>query len=190
MHDAVGGGRKATMRINATFLLAVVVSASACDSSGAPSDAATDGCGQMCNGGAGGTAGAGGTTGAGGAGGGLGGAGGAGGTGGSALCGVRACTSGELCVHPSCGGAPPVCNPLPDGGQCPAGWIARSSCPFGGVQGPGCEAPPCTPPASYCLTPPAACGGNPSCACLPRDVCQGGGACSIISRGEVLCASA
>src|SRR6185436_21011034 len=35
---------------------------------------------------------------------GSGGAAGTGGTGGSALCGPRACTSGELCVHPSCGG--------------------------------------------------------------------------------------
>jgi len=165
MHDAAGGGPQATMRIKAMFLLAIVASASACDSSGVPSDAAADG--------------------------GRGGTGGGGGAGGSALCGARACTTGELCVHPSCGGAPPVCNPLPDGGECPAGWMARQSCTFGGgVAGPVCEAPPCTPPAAYCITPPAACGGNPSCACLPRDVCQGGGACSIISGGEVLCVSA
>jgi len=143
-----------------------------------------DGSGGVADGGRGGSGG--GVAGA--AGGGRGGSGGVGGGGGAALCGTRACTSSELCVRPSCGGAPPPCNPLPDGGQCPSGWIMRAFCASTG--GPGCEAAPCTPPDSYCITLAATCGATPSCSCLPANVCQGGGACSIISRGEVLCASA
>jgi hypothetical protein len=125
--------------------------------------------------------------GASGAGGGGGSGGGSGGTGGSALCGARACTSSELCVHPSCGGSGPICTLLPDGGQCPSGWTMRASCPF--AAGPGCEAPPCTPPDPYCITPPASCGATPTCACLPSDVCLSSG-CGLISGGQVLCVSA
>jgi hypothetical protein len=163
--------------------IAICLLSWACSGSSAPSDGSTDaGAGGDASGGRGGD-GAGGT-----AAGGRGGSGGASGGGGSALCGARACTSGELCVHPSCGGAPLPCNPVPDGGECPAGWIMRAFCPSTG--GAGCEPPPCTPPTSYCLTPPASCGATPSCSCLPANVCQGGGSCSIISRGEVLCVSA
>jgi hypothetical protein len=118
------------------------------------------------------------------------GSGGGGGTGGSALCGARACTNGELCVHPSCGGAPPQCITLPDGGQCPNGWTYRAVCNRPPAPGPGCEEPPCTPPSPYCLTRPASCGATPTCSCVPANVCQGGGACGFISNGEVLCVSA
>src|SRR6185503_8691992 len=144
-------------------MLAVVVAVAACGSSNAGSDGSGVG--------------------------GAGGAGGTGGAGGAAPCGDRACTSAELCVHPSCGGAPPVCQPLPDGGECPTGWIMRSACNSGGVNGPGCEAPPCTPPAPRCITVPAACGGTPQCSCLPPDVCQGGGSCGAVGGGAVACLS-
>jgi hypothetical protein len=125
-----------------------------------------------------------------GSGGGASGSGGAGGTGGAAVCGARACTSSELCVHPSCGGTAPPCNPVPDGGQCQTGWTYRAFCNTAPTPGPGCEAPPCTPPDPYCFTRPASCGATLTCACLPANVCQGGGACGFISQGEVLCLSA
>jgi hypothetical protein len=132
----------------------------------------------------GGTAGAGGVSGSGGT-------AGSGGTGGAGVCGARACTSSELCVHPSCGGAPPQCTALPDGGQCPTGWTYRAVCSTIPVPGPGCEEPPCTPPSPYCFTRPSSCGATPTCSCLPANVCQGGGACGFINtNGEVLCLSA
>src|SRR4029453_4492466 len=71
------------------------------------------------NGGRGGAAGAGGRGGTG---------GGSGGTGGLTPCGEGICTSGQLCVHPSCGGTAPQCTPPPDGGQCPTGWTYRAIC--------------------------------------------------------------
>jgi hypothetical protein len=146
------------------------------------------------SGGGGGVSGSGGTAGTGGVGGhgGSSGSGGGGGTGGSggAGCGARACTNSELCVHPSCGGTAPQCNPLPDGGQCPSGWTYRALCNSGPQPGPGCEAPPCTPPAPYCVTRPASCGSTVTCSCLPLNVCQGSGACGVISGDNVLCVSA
>src|SRR5204863_706480 len=115
--------------------------------------------------GAGGNAGAGGLGGTGGAGGdaGRGGTGGGtGGSGGSNACGTRVCTSSEICVHPRCGGGAPICDPVPDGGQCPSGWTFQSLCP-GSPPGPGCLPPPCTPPAPFCTAVPASCSGTPSC---------------------------
>jgi hypothetical protein len=172
----------------------------ACYSGGCPGAACPPpdgGAGASGSGGAsGGTGGRGGTTGSGGASGafgtgGRGGAGGgSGGTGGSVLCGARACTSSELCVRPSCGGAAPRCNPVPDGGQCPTGWTYRSFCNTSPSPGPGCEEPPCTPPAPFCTTRPASCGATVTCGCLPTNVCQSGGGCGLISNGEVICQSA
>ena len=137
-----------------------------------------------------GTGGGGGTTGSGG----RGGSGGAtGGTGGAAVCGTRACTSAEICVRPSCGGTALPCIAVPDGGQCPSGYTYNPLCSYflsAPGPGPGCQPPPCTPPAPYCLTVPASCGTPVTCSCLPGTVCQGGGACGLISGGEVLCVSA
>jgi hypothetical protein len=116
--------------------------------------------------------------------------GGPGGTGGSALCGARACTSSELCVHPGCGGTAPQCIAVPDGGQCPDGWTYRAICNRGQTTGPGCEEPPCTPPTPFCITPPASCGATVTCSCLPANVCQTGGTCAVVSNGEVVCLSA
>ena len=102
----------------------------------------------------------------------------------------RACTSSELCVHPSCGGTAPQCNPLPDGGQCPTGWTYKAFCNTSPTPGPGCEEPPCTPAASFCVTRPASCGATVTCSCLPTNVCQSGGGCGLISGGDVICQSA
>jgi hypothetical protein len=146
--------------------------------------------------GTGGTGGRGGTTGSGGRVGSAGGAGhggsggGAAGAGGAAACG---CTSGEICVRPSCGGTALACIAVPDGGLCPSGYTYNSFCTsieFSSGPGPGCQPPPCTPPPSYCLAVPASCGSPVTCSCLPSNVCQGGGACGLISAGEVLCVSA
>jgi hypothetical protein len=141
--------------------------------SGSPDDAATG------TGGAGGRADAGGGTG--------------GVDGGSNACGSRACSSTEVCVHPGCGGGVPICDPVPDGGQCPTGWTFQSSCPRPGGPGPGCQPPPCTPPAPFCITVPAACSGAPTCSCLPADICTqtgGTGQCATVTNGEVVCLSA
>jgi hypothetical protein len=160
-------------------------------SAGAGGTTGSAGAGNGGRGGAAGTGGRGGAAATGGRGGAAGttGSAGMGGSGGAA-CGARACTSSELCVHPSCGGAAPACLPAPDSGQCPAGYTLRICPLIGGGTGPGCEPPPCQPPDPYCLTPPASCGAMPTCPCLPSDVCHGGGACGIVSKSEVLCLSA
>lgn len=165
----------------------------ACYSGGCPGIACPPvdgGAGASGSGGASGTGGAGGRGGTTGSGGRGGSAGGSGGTGGSAICGARACTSDELCVHPSCGGTAPRCNPVPDGGQCPTGWTYKAFCNTSPTPGPGCEEPPCMPPAPFCTTRPASCGATVTCSCLPGNVCQSGGGCGLISGGEVICQSA
>jgi hypothetical protein len=209
MHDA--NSVRAMVRWSVAVLL--VLAAGACGSTPTPRP---DGGGGSNAGGAGGTTGGGGggsggavgmgggsgragfggrggTTGSGGVGGASGsrgGVGGSGGTGGAALCGARACTSSELCVHPSCGGTAPRCNPLPDGGQCASGWTYRAFCNTSPTPGPGCEEPPCTPPSAFCITRPVSCGATVTCSCLPTGVCQTGGGCGFISDGEVICQSA
>ncbi len=195
MHDAVSV--RMIMRRSVGLLLLLVVGA--CGSTAQPGDDGGGGSGAGGAGdGSGGASGSGGVagTGAGGRGGSSGGgggggtSGGSGGTGGSASCGARACTSSELCVRPSCGGAPPQCSALPDGGQCPTGWTYRAMCNRLPTPGPGCEEPPCTPPSPYCIARPASCGATLTCSCIPANVCQGGGSCGLISNGEVLCVSA
>ena len=161
---------------------------------GAGASGSGGGSGSGGTGGRGGTTGTGGRGGDGGGSGGRGGSGGGtGGTGGAAVCGTRACTGSEICVRPSCGGTALPCLAVPDGGQCPSGYTYRSFCANIGTQqgpGPGCEPPPCTPPAPYCFTVPASCGSTVTCSCLPANVCQGGGSCGLISGGEVRCLSA
>ena len=69
-------------------------------------------------------------------------------------CGAVTCRATELCIHPCCGGAAPPCAQVLDGGACPAGSHADSSC----TQLGGCRADPCTPPAPFCadkITDPA-----------------------------------
>ena len=87
-------------------------------------------------------------------------------TSGPYACGKVLCQTGELCVHPCCGGAPPPCEPKEDGGTCPPGYIADPNC---GIQG-GCRPPPCTPPEPFCSQtstcgPPPPNGRDVSCLC-------------------------
>jgi len=146
--------------------------------------------------GASGATGSGGTGGVSGSGGAGGGHGGKGGSGGASTCGGSMCTSSEICVHPSCGGAAPQCDPLTvDGGQCPSGWTYEPQCPPGGGTVPGCVPPPCTPPAPFCATVPSGCAGTPTCACLPQSICMpdagvSGGQCFIANSAGVTCGSA
>jgi hypothetical protein len=81
-------------------------------------------------------------------------------------CGATTCQSGEICVHPCCGGAPPPCVPADDGGTCPAGYSFSGMCFNGG----DCAPPPCTPPPAYCA--PASSAGvqcSPTTPNQPRD---------------------
>jgi hypothetical protein len=169
--------------------------AGASGSGGAAGATASGGAGGTATGGSGGTGGsagaAGGAAGTGGAGGragapGTGGAHTGGHGGGAAPCGTQSCTSSEVCIHPGCGGGNAICDPLPDGGQCPSGWTQSfCSAPASRL---GCVPPPCTVPAPFCAPLPAACGGTPNCACLPQTVCgQNGGQCTLIQNGIVLC---
>lgn len=141
------------------------------------------------SGGSTGTGGKGGALGTGGQGGGATGGGGGYGT----ACGsAEPCSSGQLCVHPSCGGPVPFCEKVPDAGQCPSGWTYTGNCVTGGF-GPGCTPPPCTPPAPFCADVPAACSGTPTCGCLPANICTqngGSGDCQFANSTEVTCASA
>jgi hypothetical protein len=87
-------------------------------------------------------------------------------TSGTYACGTNQCQSGEICVHPCCGGAPPPCVPLDDGGTCPAGYTMNYC---GNLATNGCVPPPCTPPPPYCSPgnqPHACTATNPS---TPRD---------------------
>jgi hypothetical protein len=155
----------------------------ACSSASPSSDGGTGGSTET--GGQGGATG--GTGGA--AGGGHGGAGAAG-QGGTACGSAAPCTTGQICVRPSCGGGAVVCEKLPDGGQCPSGWTYTSSCASG--VGPGCLPAPCTSPPPFCADVPAACSGTPSCSCLPINLCQqngGSGSCQFVTSAEVMCGS-
>lgn len=69
-------------------------------------------------------------------------------------CGTTTCQSGEVCVHPCCGGAPPPCVPFEDAGVCPAGYQPSNYC--NGYQY-GCAPPPCTPPPPYCTPASSGC---------------------------------
>ena len=119
--------------------------------------------------------------------------GGTGGTGGAAVCGTRACTGSETLratelrrngpALSSCSRWRPVSERIH------VSVFLRQHRHAAGP-GPGCEPPPCTPPAPFCFTRPASCGATVTCSCLPANVCQGGGGCGLISGGEVLCLSA
>ncbi len=66
-------------------------------------------------------------------------------------CGTSTCGGDQICIHPCCGGVQPACEPLEDGGTCPAGYTISNQCYNFGTGGTtGCEPPPCTPPPPYC----------------------------------------
>lgn len=106
-------------------------------------------------------------------------------------CGSQACGANQICVHPSCGGGTPVCIPRGDAGTCPSGYTSTSSCPGQPPGTPMCVPPPCTDPPSFCAEIPAQCEGNLTCSCLPANVCQGHGLCTLRGAAiEVFCMSA
>jgi len=103
-------------------------------------------------------------------------------------CGAETCSSTEVCVHPAynfCGPQPP-CVPELDGGECPAGTTRMQYC--GGSSSGGCVAIP-KPGPPHCSAMPSACGANPSCVCLPKDVCGPSGVdvCSSVEGRDVSC---
>ena len=66
-------------------------------------------------------------------------------------CGTSTCSGDQVCIHPCCGGAPPPCEPLEDGGTCPDGYVLSNQCyNFGTGSTTGCAPPPCKPPPDYC----------------------------------------
>ena len=76
-------------------------------------------------------------------------------TDGGGLCNGAACAAGQYCINPCCGGAGPVCTPIPDGGVCPQGTVQLANCPP--TAAPGCQQT-CDAPAPYCsATLPAGC---------------------------------
>ena len=94
----------------------------------------------------------------------------------SFACQNLTCGPTQVCIIPCCGGAPPLCVPLPDGSPCNG-----TQCFVKGSQR-GC-AIPCTPPAPYCADPPAACGSNVDCNCL-------GTCCGIVNERQIRCTCA
>jgi hypothetical protein len=98
---------------------------------------------------------------------------------GAFACGDVTCAAGQLCAHPCCGGAAPSClMPLPEAGTCPNNLVRVEVCP--GTGRPGCQPPPCTPPAPFCVDANQcanACGcANASC-----------GTCPPVSGRDVMC---
>jgi hypothetical protein len=72
-------------------------------------------------------------------------------------CGSETCSPTQYCIHPCCGGAPPLCQDKPDGGGCPRGFHEGCSggVGVGSCTGPDCcEADPCQPPPPYCADSP------------------------------------
>jgi hypothetical protein len=172
--------------------LAIVASGGGCGSSrasGPDGAAGASGSGGGAGDGAGGSGGAAGTSdGSAGAGGGSDGGArdAAGGADGGIACGDLTCSTGQVCVHQHCGNVAAVCLPVPDGGQCPAGFGQVASC--GPATGPGCTPPPCVEPAPRCTNVPASCGGTPTCACLPVTICNASN-CFSVHDDQVNCAS-
>jgi len=147
--------------------------------------------GASAQGGAPGGGNGGGTAGARGGDGGNGGPGGDGGRTGGVACGAGVCAAGEVCVHPNCVPGALLCNPVPDGGQCPTGWQRTSFCPNN--TGGGCTPGPCTPPSPFCAPVPASCNGKPDCSCLPYELCSEGGglgSCTWVNGSDVMCGAA
>jgi hypothetical protein len=104
---------------------------------------------------------------------------------GTVACGTETCGPNQVCNEPCCGGAPPDCQPLPDGGGCPAGYGAVDWCSTDPTSGPACEELPCTPEPPKCFDIPAACPSELTCECLPKDSCVVNG-CDIYGH-EVSC---
>ena len=78
-------------------------------------------------------------------------------------CGTSTCTGDEVCIHPCCGGAIPLCVDANDAGVCPAGTHASGGANDCAKQGTGvngtCAPNACTPPPPYCA-PKSSCPGS------------------------------
>ena len=96
-------------------------------------------------------------------------------------CGNSTCHSGQACVLILPGMVPP-CQPLPDGGSCPAGLVQTASCGGGYLPpfSPGCTQPAPTP---ACVDVPDGCSGLCDCLCH-----EGGGAGCYAGAGYLTCA--
>jgi hypothetical protein len=97
-------------------------------------------------------------------------------------CGALTCGADQLCYVPcSTCGAPPPCQPAPDGGVCPSGQV---TCPLN-PGGTGCQVS-CSGGPAACITIPASCRDIPTCECLGALVpaCAG-----ISARRQALCLS-
>lgn len=84
-------------------------------------------------------------------------------------CGSEACGPTEICVQPCRCGPAPACEPLGDGGSCPAGTVDCTT----GTGTPGC-ATDCSPPPPYCSALPGACDPTTTCGCFESDPCSSG----------------
>lgn len=65
-------------------------------------------------------------------------------------CGTETCPGTQICEHPCCGGAPPMCIDMPASGVCPDGF--HEGCQMGTGE---CEQDPCTPPEPRCADSPS-----------------------------------
>jgi hypothetical protein len=95
-------------------------------------------------------------------------------------CGKMSCGDTDLCVHPCCGGAPPLCEPPPGAGCAAAGWTPCTQ--SDGTA--GCMPPPCTPPDPYCLKVPDVCAAKPDCTCASA---AGADCCGFIKDRDISC---
>jgi hypothetical protein len=93
-------------------------------------------------------------------------------------CGEQlSCASDEICVEDR---FDPACSTPQDGGTCPQGTTA-GQCGGAGVD---CCCPP-DPPSEYRCESASACGGEPSCVCLPM-LCPDNKDCAQLDEGSPL----
>jgi len=69
---------------------------------------------------------------------------------GSWPCGDTTCASGNICIHPCCGGAPLMCDAPNDAGVCPQGDIKNGGGCIQMNPGDDCSPPECQPPPPFC----------------------------------------
>ncbi len=65
-------------------------------------------------------------------------------------CGTTTCGTGDICVHPCCGGAQPLCDAPDDAGVCPTGDTKNGGGCFKTSPSDICSPPACEPPPPFC----------------------------------------
>ena|SRR5688572_5688530 len=111
-------------------------------------------------------------------------------TGSPVACADAMCGPQEVCVLPCCGGAPPACEPLPAGGECPKGStvVGPEQCAF------GCDADMCCMPFGDCEPAPPYCADAAELVCggQPRvqDQCSLGDCFGTLTDGQLGCTCA